>query len=235
MEQAADFRRTSLVESCILYRSESLWPSSPIAGSFFERVARATLDPGEAPANGDELAPARIGHSGACLRRASVLVPLFEDSGDPGVLLVKRSEDVRLHKGEISFPGGTVEEGDRDSLDTALRETEEEIGLPRSDIEIIGRLPVGVTAVSYYLVTPYVGVIPSDPSRLKPQPSEVAEVLWVSVSEFLEEGSLRVAEKKFDGVELPVYYFYLSSGEIVWGLTARILYDLLTRAGLLQP
>jgi 8-oxo-dGTP pyrophosphatase MutT (NUDIX family) len=163
------------------------------------------------------------------VRRASVLVPLFRNDSGPGILLVKRSRSVRLHKGEICFPGGQIEESDRDFLETALRETEEEIGLSRRYVEILGRLPTGITAVSSYLVVPYVGVIPYDPSRLTPQPSEVAEVLWVPVSEFLDEESLTIEYRRFSGVEVPVYFYRLRSGAIVWGLTARIIHDLLTR------
>lgn len=164
---------------------------------------------------------------------ASVLVPLFESEAGPGVLLVKRSDSVRLHKGEICFPGGAVEDSDRDPLEAALRETEEEIGLGRDDIAVVGRLPAGTTAVSSYLVVPYVGFIPNDPDRVTPQPSEVADVLWVPISDFVEEGSLRVERRLFEGKEMAIYYFHLNSGEIVWGLTARIMHDLLIRTRLL--
>lgn len=201
--------------------------------SFLERVARATVG-ADLDRSGDVWAPVRepTGPEGY-VQRASVLVPLFKGESGPGVLLIKRSDRVRLHRGEISFPGGAVDASDRSPLDTALRETEEEIGLGRKDIEVMGRLPVGVTVVSSYLVVPYVGVIPNDRARVTPQPSEVADVLWLSISEFLDRDSLRIEHRTFEGFEVPLYFFHLSSGEIVWGLTARILYDLLARTGLL--
>ncbi len=189
---------------------------------FFVRVAQATLD-----AASEDLSP-----RSEYRRRASVLVPLFRSEKGPGVLLVKRSEEVSLHRGEISFPGGSVEESDRDPLETALRETEEEIGLRREEVEVIGRLPAGVTAVSSFWVVPYIGLIPDDPSKLTPSPAEVAEVLWVPVAAFLERGVFRVERRAYGGAEVPLYFFELASGEVVWGLTARILHDLLTRVGL---
>ncbi|MER3454696.1 MAG: hypothetical protein C4318_06000 [Acidimicrobiia bacterium] len=198
--------------------------------TFFSKVAQATLDVSEDLDSDRELEELSEARS-ANFRTASVLVPLFGGDKGPGVLLVKRSDKVSLHKGEICFPGGSLEESDSGALEAALRETQEEIGLSRENIEILGRLPAGLTAVTSYLVIPFVGVIPFEPDKVTPQPSEVADVMWVSISELVRDGSYRTEPRRLHGIEKAMHFFDLANGETVWGLTARILHELLVRAG----
>ena len=94
-------------------------------------------------------------------KRASVLIPLLESEGELFVLLTQRSKQLRSHAGQVSFPGGKQDTLDANSLETALRETHEEIGLPPENVEIIGTLDQ-ILSLHYYLVTPFVGLIPED-------------------------------------------------------------------------
>jgi 8-oxo-dGTP pyrophosphatase MutT (NUDIX family) len=108
---------------------------------------------------------------------AAVLVPLVVHAAGPTVLLTLRSDHLRDHAGQVSFPGGRAEPVDRDAVDTALREAEEEVGLPRAQVEVIGSLP-SYTTVTNFVVTPVVGLI--EPGyTVAPDPFEVAEVFEV--------------------------------------------------------
>ncbi len=111
------------------------------------------------------------------LRPAAVLVPLVDHPEGMGVILTQRTDHLNKHAGQISFPGGRIEETDVNAVDTALRETEEEIGLPREQIEIVGRLDDYVTGTGF-VVAPIVGLI-DPPYPLEPDPFEVADVFEV--------------------------------------------------------
>lgn len=111
---------------------------------------------------------------------AGVLIPLFMKEGTAHVLLTLRTNDVASHKGQISFPGGGWEDGDKTTLDTALRETQEEVGIRPADVEVIGELD-DVMAVSSHRVTPYVGFIPH-PYPLAVNTHEIAEVIEIPPS-----------------------------------------------------
>src|ERR671929_1226358 len=115
---------------------------------------------------------------------AAVLVPLYLDSGDLHAVFTKRRDDLRRHAGEISFPGGRQDFPDEDLRVTALREAEEEIGLPRADVELVGALPPVGTFVTGYRVHPFVGVIKPG-HDWTPQPREVDEVLELSLPALL--------------------------------------------------
>src|SRR5919206_3109361 len=115
---------------------------------------------------------------------AAVLVPLYLDSGDLHAVFTKRRDDLRRHAGEISFPGGRQDFPDEDLRITALRESEEEIGLARDDVELVGALPPVGTFVTGYRVHPFVGVIRSG-HAWTPQPNEVEEVLELSLSQLV--------------------------------------------------
>jgi len=151
---------------------------------------------------------------------AAVLVPLFEKRGECHLLFTKRSDQVKYHKGEISFPGGGFDEEDSELEKTALREAYEEIGLKGSDVQIIGALDDIVT-ISEFVVTPFVGLF-SYPYPFKLSPAEIAELIEVPLPFLLEGGSL--SEKEiFRGGQNEVIYAYQYGAHVIWGATARIL------------
>jgi 8-oxo-dGTP pyrophosphatase MutT (NUDIX family) len=158
-------------------------------------------------------------------RRAAVLVPVFRNQGAPGLLLTKRTETVERHKGQISFPGGGEEPDDPDLQATALRETQEEIGLHPDLVEVWGRLDEVETVVSGFAITPYVGLIPW-PVALRPNPNEIAEILTVPLTLFLDPSSLRVEHILRDGRPYELL-FYDSPPHVIWGVTARIIQAML--------
>src|SRR3990170_3256951 len=124
-----------------------------------------------------------IGH--LSFAHAAVLVPLFKKGGDCHLIFTKRTDTVRYHKGEISFPGGVFDESDSALERTALREAFEEIGLKESDVQIIGVLDDIVT-VTEFIVTPFVGFFPY-PYPFKVSPIEIAELIEVPLSSLLDE------------------------------------------------
>lgn len=145
---------------------------------------------------------------------------------DPGlrILFVKRSERVSRHKGQISFPGGIVETWDGSRLETALREAQEEIGLPPDTVEILGSLDDSETSTQF-VITPFVGLV-RGPVIYRPDEREIDRVLQLPLSDFLDPGNFRVEQWERDGRLRPVY-FYEVEGEVVWGATARILKEFL--------
>jgi 8-oxo-dGTP pyrophosphatase MutT (NUDIX family) len=156
-----------------------------------------------------------------------VLVPLVDRSEGMGVLLTLRDAGLPHHAGQISFPGGRIEAGDASAAETALRETEEEIGLSRTSVEIIGRLDDYITGTGF-LVAPIVGVI-RPPYALKPDPAEVAGVFEVPLAFFLDPANHRRESRVFNGVERR-FYAMPYGDKYIWGATAAMLmnlYDLL--------
>jgi 8-oxo-dGTP pyrophosphatase MutT (NUDIX family) len=160
-----------------------------------------------------------------------VLVPLFEDRDGPGVLLLRRSDGLGRHAGQIAFPGGGRDAGE-DELACALRETEEEVGLAREEVEILGALDRYAT-VTDFLVSPFVGRLRSWPAALVAAPDEVAAILPVSVARLVEPGTLRVAVRPTPVGERAVNFFDLGD-EVIWGATAAMLRQLL-ELGLGRP
>lgn len=151
---------------------------------------------------------------------AGVIIPLFEKDGAIHVLLTLRTESVATHKGQISFPGGAWEPGDDSILATALRETEEEVGIKPEDFEIIGELD-DVVAVSDHLVTPFVGFFPY-PYEFKISDIEIAELVQIPLGFFLDDNNRRTGLREHRGDRVTVHYY--DYGEYtVWGLTAHIL------------
>jgi 8-oxo-dGTP pyrophosphatase MutT (NUDIX family) len=151
---------------------------------------------------------------------AAVLVPLFQKDGDCHLLFTKRSEEVKYHKGEISFPGGVVDEEDIELVNTALREAHEEIGLMESDVQIIGVLDDIVT-ITEFIVTPIVGLFPY-PYPFNVSEVEIAELIEVPLSSLLDEDCFSEREILRGGQEEAVYA-YQYGNHIIWGATARIL------------
>ena len=151
---------------------------------------------------------------------AAVLVPLFQKEGDCHLLFTKRSEQVKYHKGEISFPGGVVDEEDKELINTALREADEEIGLKESDVQIIGLLDDIVT-ITEFIVTPIVGLF-TYPYSFKVSEVEIAELIEVPLASLLEEDCFSEREI-FRGGQNEIVYAYQYGKHIIWGATARIL------------
>lgn len=157
---------------------------------------------------------------------AAVLVPLHDWPDEPGLIFTERPADMRRHAGEISFPGGRRDEGDPDLTATALREAEEEIGLPPAQVELCGALPPASTFVTGYRIHPYVGLI-ADPAELnlKPNPAEVETVLAFSLEGLRKGYAMRRLVRRGVPIHTPTYEV---DGHLIWGATARILGDLLS-------
>lgn len=166
--------------------------------------------------------------TGSDLMPAAVLLLLYAKEGAYHVLLNKRSELVEHHKGEISFPGGARDPVDRDFLDTALRETEEEMGVSRGDVTILGELDDIVTR-SNFGVRVYVGTIPY-PYPFKPSQDEIAEVLEVPLSVLQDPANLRQDSRWVDN-QLTTSYAYACGEHLVFGATATILEQFLDLLG----
>ena len=157
---------------------------------------------------------------GTELTPAAVMVLLYPKDGEYCILLNKRSEQVEHHKGEISFPGGARDPEDRDSLDTALRETQEEMGINRGDITVLGEMDEVATR-SQFRVQVFVGTI-EYPYTFKPSDIEIAEVLEFPVPALMDLANRRVETHWEDGKPV-ISYSYCHEDHVVFGATARIL------------
>ena len=154
-------------------------------------------------------------------RQAAVLLPLYETEVGPHFVLTKRTERVPTHKGQISFPGGGFQSGDGDLLATALRESEEEIGLRRGDVDVVGVLDDTLTAASSHVVRPFVGFVPH-PYPFRLASFEIDQLVHLPLRPLLEPNCFREEVWDRDGRPHSVF-FYEHDGHTVWGLTARIL------------
>ena len=178
------------------------------------------------------------------IRHASVLVPLFRILGEWRILFMQRtSPPGDRHGGQISFPGGSVDPGDRDAVHTALREAEEEVGMGSESVEVLGQLSELYIPVSNFLVRPVVGIWRPDLAGgtdvrglLTLQVSEVARVLHLPLAAFLEPGARRVARRVTnEGLALPQVPFYGVEREEIWGATSMMLAELLAVVEALDP
>jgi 8-oxo-dGTP pyrophosphatase MutT (NUDIX family) len=156
---------------------------------------------------------------------AAVLAPLFGYPDRPGLVFTERRADLRRHPGEISFPGGRRDHPGEELIDTALREAEEEIGLAASEVDVIGALPPIGTFVTGYKVHPFVGLI-GDDLRLEANPAEVAAVLMFTLDELRAGFGMRRLVRRGIPIRTPTY---VVGEHLIWGATARILGELLSR------
>jgi 8-oxo-dGTP pyrophosphatase MutT (NUDIX family) len=161
------------------------------------------------------------------VQAAAVLLPLFEASGETRVVLTRRPDTMPSHRGDVAFPGGKYHAGTDPALvDAALREAEEEIGLPKAAVEVVAELDTISTVTSRFLVAPFVGVV-AEPPELRADPREVERVFDVGLAELMVEGVHRVEHWGTGVLTQDVHIFELED-ETVWGLTARILAGFLT-------
>jgi 8-oxo-dGTP pyrophosphatase MutT (NUDIX family) len=155
-------------------------------------------------------------------REAAVLAPLYALSGRPYLLFTRRTTQLRKHSGEISFPGGSRDPGDDTLLITALRESYEELALDVKRVEAIGALETVFSAVSNFLVTPFVGWLGEGAPNVEPNPAEVAEVIYAPLHALADPAIFHEEVWTRGGVEHTIYFFDLGPHRI-WGLTGRIL------------
>jgi 8-oxo-dGTP pyrophosphatase MutT (NUDIX family) len=158
---------------------------------------------------------------------AAVLVG-FREGVQPRLVLTVRTDSLQAHAGQVAFPGGRSDPGDGDALATALRESEEEIGLDRTLVTPLGYLDRFET-ISGFCVTPVVAKIAAE-AQLYPAPDEVAEVFEVPLAFLLEPANLRRYTMEFRGHQRPMVEF-IHGGHRIWGATAAMLYNLLQRMG----
>jgi 8-oxo-dGTP pyrophosphatase MutT (NUDIX family) len=154
------------------------------------------------------------------LKKAAVLMLFYLKDGELYVLLTKRTDDVEHHKGQISFPGGSHDDVDSDLVVTALRECEEEIGLPRAQVRVLGIFDEYETP-SGFAITPVIACVDALPP-LSPHAAEVADILEVPLALFLDKKNERIERRAPHGVPIDVYFYKFGQHEI-WGATAAIL------------
>jgi 8-oxo-dGTP pyrophosphatase MutT (NUDIX family) len=158
---------------------------------------------------------------GPALISAAVLVPVVSTPDGLCLLLTRRTETVETHKGQIAFPGGMVDETDRDRVHTAVREAEEELGIPPSMVEPIGMLDDLPTPTGF-CITPVVGLVQSLPD-LHLSPGEVAEAFTVPLAFFADPANAVVEERIFRGVTREIWS-YRFGDRVIWGATGTIIH-----------
>jgi 8-oxo-dGTP pyrophosphatase MutT (NUDIX family) len=161
-------------------------------------------------------------------RHSAVLVPLYVDAGDLWTVLTKRAEELPHHRSQFAFPGGAREAGE-DAWTAALREAEEELGIDRAKVVRLGELGELETPTGFRIV-PCVGAVPF-PLETRPSPQEIAEVFAVPILALANPQLVEERRVTLDGRERWLRIYHLGSRQ-VWGVTARILQDLLERLGL---
>jgi 8-oxo-dGTP pyrophosphatase MutT (NUDIX family) len=181
------------------------------------------------PSSGSQVVD-RADVTGGAPRHSSVLVALFEEEGEARVVLTRRSAHLRIHKREVSFPGGRMDDGER-PVETALREAAEEISLDPSAARVVGHLRPVFTFASGGVIQPVVALLGERPA-LEAAPDEVERVFDVALSELLAEEVFH--EERWHrpqpteaGHDVFALWFFEISGEMIWGATGRLLVDLL--------
>lgn len=158
-------------------------------------------------------------------RPAAVLIPIT-DRPEPGVILTQRPDWLRSHAGQVAFPGGKIDDGDADPIDAALREAEEELGLPRKEVRIIGTADTYFSGSGYEIV-PVVGIIPPN-LTFTPNPGEVVDWFEVPLSFLLDANNAEKKQVDWGGQRRE--YYDMQWGERrIWGVTAGIIANLAAR------
>ncbi|HPM78094.1 MAG TPA: CoA pyrophosphatase [bacterium] len=172
----------------------------------------------------DGLQPRRLDLDG--FKPSAVLVPVVHHEGRAHLLFTQRTESVEHHKGQISFPGGRLDEGETLAM-CALRETHEEIGVQPQDIRLIGRLD-DIWTPTRYVVSPFVGVLPY-PYNFVLSEGEIAELFLAPIAELADPGIYQETEIHYEGKSALVPYYHWRD-KIIWGATGRIIRQFLTLA-----
>jgi len=189
-----------------------------------ETLVRA-LPPAETASRGDhDLNPDLL--PGGRLREAAVLVPIMNHAAGLSIVLTQRTQHLAAHAGQIAFPGGGIDPGDETPLAAALRETEEEIGLPADRVRVIGRLDTYITRTGYR-VEPFVGLI-EPPVALTPEPGEVADIFEVPLAFILGDRMPERHSRRYQGKTRHFYVFPYGE-RYIWGATAGMLKNLRDR------
>ena len=160
------------------------------------------------------------------LMRAGVLIPLLPRSDSVELLFTRRTDTVLTHKGQISFPGGQQEDADVETVETALRECYEEIGLEPSRVTVLGELDDVFTSVSGFVITPVVGLVDGYIDDLRPAPDEVKSLLMVPLTTLLQPDVHTTETRAFEGQRYRIHY-YTVGDDVIWGATGRIVYQFL--------
>jgi 8-oxo-dGTP pyrophosphatase MutT (NUDIX family) len=187
--------------------------ADPLEAAAFRTVLRGDHD----------LNPDMTSPPSTALRPAAVLVPLVDRPEGMSILLTQRTAHLSAHAGQISFPGGRIEDADADAVAAALRETEEEVGLARQHISVIGRLDTYVTGTGFE-ITPIVGIV-APPFALTIDPFEVAEAFEVPLSFVLDDRNHQRVERESAG-HIRCFFVLPFDGRNIWGATAGILVNL---------
>jgi 8-oxo-dGTP pyrophosphatase MutT (NUDIX family) len=164
-----------------------------------------------------------VGRTEAALTAAAVLVPIVSHGSGATVVFTKRTSHLKAHSGQVSFPGGRAEPHDPTPEFTALRETEEEIGLAMDRVEVLGRLPEYHTRTGFR-VTPVVGIV-APPLELMPDPREVEEVFEVPLAFLLDPANHRRETRELQGRTVGYYAMHFG-GRMIWGATAGMVVNL---------
>jgi len=198
------------------------WASLPVerrSGFTIDRVRAALTTPFD-PA----FRPGRP--IGGQPRQSAVLAAVFDEGGETRIVLTRRASHLRNHRSEVSFPGGRVDPGET-LVEAALREAWEEVGITPGSVDVIGMLSPLVTFSSGALINPFVGVLPTRPS-IRVNAAEVERAFDVSLTDLLLTGVHWSERWHFGGEPRDMYFFDLP-GDIVWGATARLIWELLVR------
>lgn len=162
---------------------------------------------------------------------ASVLIPIFQKNNEPWFILTKRSATLQKHSGQVSFPGGRVDESDKDKVTTALRETFEELNLAKENIRILGSWHDFWTPYFQHVATILGEVL--DLSGIKQEPAEIERIIYLPVSDFLNPNVHTTELRTHNGTVYEVHHFHLA-GEDIWGATAGVIFFLLKELGLID-
>lgn len=159
-------------------------------------------------------------------RKSAVLIPIYQENNALHLIFMKRPDNTGVHSGQISFPGGRVEEEDQSYVDTALREANEELNIPPEQVDVLGRITKLFIPPSNFLVQPVVGFLDHLPV-LVPQEKEVAEIIHIPLEFFLDTENVHQTKVKiFNGMQISTPAFIFND-RVIWGATAMILAELL--------
>lgn len=189
---------------------------------------KAALDRPAKPSSDFDLNSDVVLPAGRVLRPAGVLIAVAETQSGPMVYLTKRSSALKHHPGQIAFPGGKQDDGDADVVAAALREADEEIGLPPTHVQVLGTMPAHETVTSFS-VTPVLALV-TNPFIPVSEPGEVAEVFCAPLDHVTDPKQFKIQSRRWRGQQR--HYYTVPFGPYyIWGATARILRGLADRMG----